>query len=263
VAVLKARPYRMVVPSSYDGSTAVPFIVLLHGYSASGELQDAYFQMSQLADAKGFLLATPDGLIDIAGQRYWNATDYCCGTLGTQKTDDVAYLTAIMNDVRLKYRVDEKRVFFVGHSNGGFMSHRMACDHADRIAAIVSLAGAQWKDATLCRPDARVSVLEVHGDLDLVITYAGTTEYPGAVETVTDWAQLDACEAAGAMSSAGANLDVDSVLFGDETVRTRFDGCPAGIGVELWRIEGGAHVPTLTETFGPDFYEWLMAHPKP
>src|SRR5262249_53177027 len=110
MTVLAQRPYRIVVPTSYDGTTAVPFMLLLHGYTVSGTGIDTYFKMSQLAQSKGFILATPNGLTDITGLRYWNATDYCCGTFGTQKTDDVAYLTAVMNDVRLKYRIDEKRV---------------------------------------------------------------------------------------------------------------------------------------------------------
>ena len=40
--------------------------------------------------------------------------------------------------------VDPQRIYVVGHSNGGFMSYRLACTRADRIAAIVSLAGATF-----------------------------------------------------------------------------------------------------------------------
>jgi polyhydroxybutyrate depolymerase len=261
--VLNARPYRMVVPDSYDGGAAVPFFILLHGYTASGLEQDLYFHMTDLAQAKGFLLATPDGLLDTLGNRFWNATDACCGTTN-MKPDDVGYLTAIMDQVRLKYRVDPQRVYFVGHSNGGFMSHRMACERADRIAGIVSLAGAQWEDVSNCRPDDKVSVLQVHGTLDAVIPYDGGTAYapfPGAWTTVGDWATLNGCGTT--TSSGGPNLDLDTVLIGAETDRTKYDGCPPGGAVELWTIEGGTHVPTFSSEWGPDFYDWLMAHPKP
>src|SRR5581483_6123544 len=181
--------------------------------------------------------------------------DYCCGTTFTPKPDDVAYLTAIMDDVRLRYRVDEQRVFVVGHSNGGFMSHRMACDRPDRIAAIVSLAGAQWKDVSRCAPATGVSVLEVHGDADLVVQYGGSDLYPGAVETTQDWATLDGCNPT--TRSAGAQLDLTSDLAGPETQRVQHDGCPPGRDVELWTIHGGAHMPDFNSTWAGTLYDFL------
>jgi polyhydroxybutyrate depolymerase len=262
--ILTDRPYRLVVPTGYDGGSAVPFVVLLHGYTADGVTQDVYFQMSQLAQARTFILATPDGLRDSTFYRYWNATDFCCGSVGTQKTDDVFYLTAIMNEVRLKYRIDPKRVFFVGHSNGGFMSHRMACERSDRIAAIFSLAGAQAEDISLCQPTEKVSVVEAHGDADAVISYNGWAgNYPSAHETVGEWGLLDGCSQT--LVSAGADLDVvrDTQLPGAETMREKITGCATGIGVELWTIRGGSHVPDFTNAWAPAIYDFLMAHPKP
>ncbi len=145
------------------------------------------------------------------------------------------------------------------------MAHRMACDRADRVAAIVSLAGAQWSDLSKCVPDDKVSALEVHGDADLLVLYAGGTDgvasYPGATTTVGDWATLNGC--AMTQSTAGANLDLDSTLSGDETVRTQFDTCPASGAVQLWKIQGGSHIPTFTANWGPSFWDFLLAHPKP
>jgi membrane protein implicated in regulation of membrane protease activity len=56
--------------------------------------------------------------------------------------DDSTYLHRLLDAVKSAYRVDPTRVYFVGHSNGGFMAYRMACEHATEITAIVSLAGA-------------------------------------------------------------------------------------------------------------------------
>ena len=63
---------------------------------------------------------------------------------------------AILADVKAKYNVDPKRVFVIGHSNGGFMSHRLACDRASDVAAIVSLAGATWLEWDRLRPACRL-----------------------------------------------------------------------------------------------------------
>jgi polyhydroxybutyrate depolymerase len=260
--VLQQRPYRIVVPNSYDGSKPVPFLLLLHGYTLDGVSVDTYLGMSAVAQAKGFILATPDGLKDSVGMRYWNATDHCCTTLAIPPLpDDSSYLLAILDDVRLKYNIDPKRVFVSGHSNGGFMSHRMACDHASRIAAIVSFAGAQWADLSHCQPSEHVAVAEVHGDQDIVVSYTGGFDYPGAVQTTNDWSMLDGCS--GTKTSAGADLDLTPDIAGAETKREMFTGCPSGIDVELWTIQGGQHVPTLYTTFAESIWDFMAAHPKP
>jgi pimeloyl-ACP methyl ester carboxylesterase len=84
---------------------------------------------------------TSTGQQDRRGHRFWSATDACCNLDGLA-VDDVAYLRAVIRDVSARHAVDPRRVFIVGHSNGGFMAHRMACEASDLVAAVVSLAGA-------------------------------------------------------------------------------------------------------------------------
>src|SRR4051794_33973365 len=97
-------------------------------------------------DKRGVILAIPLGSYDpTLNHWFWNATDSCCD-FDSQKTNDIGYLMAMVSDIESKYTVDKKRLFVLGHSNGGFMTHRIACDQADRFAAVVSLAGAVYKD---------------------------------------------------------------------------------------------------------------------
>ena len=264
-AVLTARPYRMVVPAGYQMNTATPFVLLLHGYTATGLTQDMYFKLSQLAQSRTFLLATPDGTVDASGQHFWNATDGCCDLYGTH-VDDVFYLTAVMDDVALKYNVDPRRIFVMGHSNGAFMAHRMACDRADRIAGIMALAGDNWLDATKCSPTSHeVAILQVHGTLDAVIPYGGGTQagqgtFPSAKNSVKSWAEKFGCSTT--LTSAGSDLDLEATLLGNETIRQQHAGCSAG-AVELWSIQGGSHLPTFGSDWPGKLYDFLMAHPKP
>ena len=63
-------------------------------------------------------------------------------------------------------------------------------------------------------------------------------------------------------------LDLDSALPGEETVLTRVDGCPDGIGLELWTVRGGSHNPDIrfadgSRPMSAGIIEWLFAHPKP
>jgi polyhydroxybutyrate depolymerase len=257
------RPYGLKVPAGHDGQAPVPLVVLLHGYTSNGAQQAAYFGLPALADKEGFLLATPDGTRDRLGNRFWNATDACCDFFGSN-VDDVAYIDAVIDDIAAKYPVDPARVFLVGHSNGAFMAHRYACDRADRVAAIVTLAGMQWKDQAKCAPASPVSVLHVHGRNDDTIRYDGgstpAAAYPGAVETLADWAAHDRCT--GELAATGRKLDLDRTVPGDETIEQAYAACPAAVGETLWTIEGGGHVPAFNDPWAPAIWSFMTSHPK-
>lgn len=261
---IRARPYQSYVPSSYDPSRPAPLVVALHGYTSSGSQLEDYFHFKALADAKGFLYAFPDGTKDFLGLRFWNATDACCNY--GSNVDDVAYLEAVIADMSGRYDVDPRRVFVVGHSNGAFMAHRMACDRAGRVAAIVALAGDNWKDVSKCKPSEPVAVLQIHGDDDPVIHYdggqnVGLQPYPSALASMTSWAQLDACAATA--QTGFPSVDVDSSVSGAETTVARWSGCRPGGAAELWTMHGSGHQPSLTAGFGELVWGFLSAHPKP
>src|SRR5687768_2429853 len=257
------RPYGLKVPDGADDDAPLPLVVLLHGYTSNGATQSAYFGLPAEADRSGFLLAFPNGTRDRVGNRFWNATDACCDFFGSG-VDDVAYLDAVIDDIAAKHPVDPSRIFLVGHSNGAFMSHRYACDRSDRVAAIVTLAGMQWKDAARCGASSPVSVLHVHGRNDGTIRYEGGSTpkglYPGAVETLGHWAGKDGCD--GSLAATGRKLDLDRSVAGDETVEQASSGCPSGVGLGLWTIEGGGHVPAFNERWAPAIWSYLAAHPK-
>jgi polyhydroxybutyrate depolymerase len=218
--------------------------------------------MSATADAKGVLFAAPDGLVDPAGNQYWDATDACCNFVGAE-VDDSGYLMGLVDEIAAKVNVDPARIYFVGHSNGGFMSYRMACDHADRIAAIVSLAGAMHDDVADCEAAEPVSVLQIHGTLDDTILYDGGDNagnvYPGAAQTVADWAAFNGCDAA---STPAGTHDIEATLAGDETTATEHVGCDAGTTAQLWTIEGGGHIPNVADDFSAQVIDWLLLHAK-
>ncbi|MEZ4411244.1 MAG: PHB depolymerase family esterase [Polyangiales bacterium] len=261
--LVSERPYLLRVSGEYRAGTPAPLLILLHGYGASGLLQESYFRLTREADARGFLYAIPDGTRDMGGMRFWNATSACCD-FGRTGVDDVAYLTAIIDDVSARYSVDPRRIYFVGHSNGGFMSHRMACARSNRVAAIISLAGAAPSPSD-CSPTERVSVLEVHGTADGTIQYEGGSTPGGAFTsaqvTVAGWATRNGCDAA--LTDDARTLDLDTSLAGAETRVQRHDNCGAGGAAELWSIDGGAHLPAMGNNWAPAVFDWLLAHPKP
>jgi polyhydroxybutyrate depolymerase len=267
--IVAARPYTLYVPAGYSAGTPAPLLVMFHGYGASGALEEAYMAMKNASDANSFLYAYGDGTLDISGNRFWNATDACCDFWGNP-VDDVQYFDAIVADVESKYSVDRKRIYVMGHSNGGFMSHRLACDRTSTIAAIFSLAGAEWDDLSRCSPSGPISVAEVHGTADTTIYFDGGTTtadggtggtYPSAPTTITDWGQKNGCT--GPLAPNGQTYTIDGTLPPGQTQVQAFSGCPAGIDVQLWVVQGGEHVPTLTSAWSSQVWGFLSTHSKP
>lgn len=254
------RPVTVYVPASYSATKPAPLLVLLHGFTVTGALEDIYMNLKPQAEARGFLYAYPDGTENSKHQEFWNATDACCD-MEHSGVDDSTYLMRVVHDIEARWNVDKKRIFFVGHSNGGFMSYRLACDHGDEIAAIASLAGAMWLDVTKCAPTAPVSVLEIHGTSDDQVIYDGSSTYPSAKTTVQDWVTFDGCDAT---STTPPPLDLVPAIAGAETTVTRWSsGCHASSGVELWTVNGANHFPAFGDAFRTALLDFLYAHPKP
>lgn len=258
-------PVPLTVPASYDGSTPTPLIVSLHGYSRSGESHDRLWGISALADDYGFLTIAPDGEQENGGDRnrFWNASAACCSFDQTD-VDDSGYLRRIIERVQASYNVDPSRIYVIGHSNGGFMSYRMAYEHSGLVAAIVSLAGANHMEQRE-PPAYPVHVLQIHGTDDSVIRYGGgeinDNRYPSALASVTRWAEYNGCDLT---RSSREMRDLDASLPGHETgVMKMSTGCRDGGSAELWTIANGAHTPVFSETWGAQIVEWLLAHPKP
>lgn len=260
----------MHVPASYDASKPAPLFLLLHGYTGSGDEIIENFNIGAAAEQHGFVYAAPDGTTDSNGERFWNATDACCNFNGSS-VDDVAYLSGVIADIGDELAIDPKRIAVVGHSNGGFMSYRMACERADLVAAIVSLAGETFVDPADCTPSEPVSVAQVQGTADQVIDFdgggpltAGSKAYPGAVATAEAWAKNDGCSAE--PSALGAKIDVDTDLKDGadpaETSVQEWSGCEAGATVQLWTIPNGGHGPALTPAFADAVIRFLVEHPK-
>lgn len=261
------RPIEVLVPDDLDPDEPAPLVVLLHGYGADGAVQTAYFGMAEAAAERGMLLVAPSGTENAEGRRFWNATDACCARAGGDDgtdVDDVGYLLDVIATVQADHEVDPNRVYLVGHSNGGFMSFRMACDHADVVAAIVSLAGATFADPDDCSPSEPVATLQIHGTADDTIAYEGGdiggTRYPSAQETLEAWVASNGCDP----EPEEPSPEPRQVFSGtDPATVTVHGGCDPGGHAELWTVPGGEHIPGLAPDFSDQVLDFLLAHPKP
>lgn len=250
------RPASVIRPSDYDPGQAYPLVIILHGYMHFGDGVASYFGFPSYVDARDFLLVVPDGTVDQDGARFWNATQACCDFYGSG-VDDVGYLTGLITEAKARFNVDPERVIVVGHSNGGFMAYRMACEASEHVTGVVSVAGAMPTEAEGCDPAVpAVNVLQVHGTADDTIFFDGDVGYPGAEASLERWRTFAGC---GETPMEGTPLNLDAQAPGAETTVTMWSGCSGGVAAELWTMDGVGHIPAFTTVFPTTLFDRVMA----
>ena len=256
----EGREARVYLPRDYHSSGSYALVIVLHGSGTSGIIETAYFGIPAFAREAGFVALAGEGFTDSERRQHWNATDACCDheDIGS---DDVGYLTDLIDEAIEALAVDPARVYLLGHSTGGFMAYRMACDASEKITAIATLNGATWNDPANCgAPTEPTSVLQLHGTEDDAVLYEGGlirgNPYPGARESVTRFAERAGCTGMETIEP----FDVVSTIDGAETVREEWTGCAEGRDYALWTMEGGPHSPVFSEGAIPAVLEWLFAH---
>lgn len=171
------RVYERVIPPGYDGTTPLPLIVNLHGFTSTIEQQNLFSNLPKEATDRGYLLITPQAApatLSIGGQDisapYWNlAVDGAATIPGAQ--DDVGFLTQLIESTAAELCVDDARIYVTGNSNGAGMAATLACALPGRLAAIAPVSGINL--AAPCDDLEPVSVIALHGDTDPLVPYNG------------------------------------------------------------------------------------------
>lgn len=212
-----------------------------------------------------------DGVKNNVGYRFWNAANACCD-FDDQNIDDSGFARSLILRARSEFNVDPKRVHVMGHSNGGFLAHRVARDYSELVASIASISGVMDREDLFPPPKGPVHVLQVHGTGDDIVPYEGgllRADIPrvsrrppmtGAEETINRWAAWNGCGAL--QREPSPSLDLVSTLTGLDTFVARALSC-TGAETELWIIENASHGPDYTPALATKVAEWLLAHPKP
>ena len=247
------------MPGGHDYSKPLPLVVALHGFGGSGQGNAHYMHLFDSIHENEHLLLYPDGTQNWLGQKRWNATNACC--LFSGEVDDVGYLLGMIGEAVDSYGADPDGIVITGLSNGGFMSHRMACEAGSSIRSIVALNGVTWDDFSMCPDTGRPDILHVHSTADTVIWYEGGSirgePYPSSNETVQNWATRSGCDESWTfLGTRDVSLD-DGI---DETDEFEFLNCEYGNRVSHWRINEGRHVPPLNDLgWATQTLEWALS----
>jgi len=252
------RSAAVSVPSSYDAEQPLPAVFLLGGYDHSSAYLNEWLGVSGQQEALGFVLVQPDGLVDSDGAHFWNATDTCCDYDETG-VDDVGYLNALIAELLERFAVDSTRITLVGHSNGGFMGYRMACEPESPVSALVSLAGTTWLNAADCHATRPVSVLQIHGDSDEYMPFEGDDYGPAALVALERWGTRAGCDLS-SWSAEPQKLELADDASEPETTVSRYtSGCEAGTDIALWFLEATGHYPALRPSATEQALSWALA----
>ena len=262
------RTFAVHVPASHDNGIPSPVLMNFHSLLLGGPtLRHLFSTMSNQtvkSEEAGFIVIEADGTphdsrlgTDVYS---WNAGEACCNPPEAQDVDDVGYVVNVLEQVLATLCVDRRRIYASGMSNGGYLSHRLACEIPEYFAAIAPVVGSFSPELT-CANDGGMPVLQISGSRDNLASRQAS---------VDRWLTLNEC---------GPET---TVTVENDTTCTTHTNCRGGVLVRHCVVDQGNHCFFTNAEFpfmvgcrarpaGPlahdmiwDFAsEWALAKPVP
>lgn len=191
------RTYSVHVPACYDGRKRVPLVVVFHARGENSSMVEAQSGgLNQKADSACFIAAYPNA-VDGGGAsgpfQRWRLEPF----YGWEETDDVGFVSAMLDRLESRYKIERSRVYVVGRAAGSSMAYAAACRLQGRIAA-VGVVGGGLRPEMPCLPSTAVSILHLHGRADPEWPYLGGAScwslgQAPVEDTARRWASLNGC----------------------------------------------------------------------
>lgn len=236
------RTYHLHVPDAMRRNRELPLVIVFHGSGADGTSMEKLTKFSLLADREGFLVAYPDAI-----QHEWNdGREAHRIPSQANHVDDVAFVDAMISHVGTVHRVDAKRIYATGFSNGGIFAHYLGSRLSNRLAAIAPVSGGLAEPvAKDFRPASPLSVCMIHGAADTVVPYHGGPvdqhdfgRIIATEQSVNLWAQ----QAGGSLAEPKTGVLPSTTANGHRRVTyTRYPAPKGSPEVVLYTIEDGGH----------------------
>jgi len=235
------RTYLIHIPSSYNGTKAVPLVLVFHGGGGTGAGMATISGMSNTSDVYGFIVIYPDGYM-----KGWNdGRGITAASLAN--VDDVGFISQLIDTISSQYKIDPSRIYATGLSNGGFFTGRLACQLANKIAAFAIVAATMAPNmSATCNPGRPISVLMIQGDADPLVPingglvrgpFGGPRGYVLSLnDTVKRWLQIDGC------TSQPTVFNIpDTAGDGTSITQSTYTSCQNDVSVVVYVVHGGGH----------------------
>jgi polyhydroxybutyrate depolymerase len=250
------RTYLLHIPPGLAAGQPVPLVFVFHGFSENANVIRQASGFNYVADNNRFIVVYPNGS-GASGSLSWNASG-CCGSALTNNIDESAFVRQIISDLGSIAKIDPKRTYASGFSNGALLSYRLACEMSDTFAAVAPVAGVLLFSP--CQPTQPVSIIDFHGLTDNTVPFAGGGTvpstggpFPPVEQSILTWVNLDGC------------LDVPTTDQSGLLTHTAYGSCKNGSAVELYTIQRVGHTwpSQYVVPVSQMIWDFFAAHPKP
>jgi polyhydroxybutyrate depolymerase len=193
-----SRYYLLNLPPNYYESSDFSLIIALHGTGGNALQCERDYKLTEKANEEKYIIVYPEGTQSdgILGIRTWNA-GYCCDYAAKNNIDDVQFISSLIDKLISSFRINPKKVYVTGMSNGAMMAYRLACEIPDKITAIAPVSGTMLTTSP-CNPSRSVPILHIHSELDLKVPPQGGNGlagyyFPPVDSVLRVWAKVDSC----------------------------------------------------------------------
>lgn len=194
------RTFIVNLPPQYENDNSnFPLVIGLHGIGGNAMQFEKDYFFSRMADDAGFIAVYPNGVQSNGklGIRTWNAGT-CCDYAMKENIDDVKFISGLIDKLVTDYRVDPKRVYVTGMSNGGMMAYRLASEIPNRVAAIAAVSGTMVFNAPATQIRS-IPILHLHSLIDKIVPYDGGRNalgyyFPPIDSVLTVWSERNRCQ---------------------------------------------------------------------
>jgi polyhydroxybutyrate depolymerase len=215
---------------------------VLHGGGGKGKNIIRFTGFNAIADRENFIVVYPDGF-----EKHWNDGRGVQWQAHMENVDDVGFISALIDKLAGEFNIDHNKIYVTGISNGGMMSHRLACELTHKLAAIAPVASnIPVNMAPIWAPSRPMPVLIINGTEDPLERWEGGEirlwrRTFGVVLSVADtvkyWTSKNQCTASPTITHLPDNDPTDGTTVTTEV----YGGCKGGVEVILYAIEGGGH----------------------
>jgi polyhydroxybutyrate depolymerase len=231
----RARTYTLNLPPDYYESANFSLVIAMHGGGGDAAQFESTSLLTAKANAAKFIVVYPEGVksTGVLGARTWNAGG-CCDYARDNNIDDVKFIGLLIDKLVSTYKINPKKVYATGHSNGGMLSYRLACEMANKITAIAT-SGCSMVVTQPCNASRAVPVLHMHSVLDARVPYTGgigitNAYYPPLDSVLNAWSLKNSC-------ATTAQVLVDNSNY----KLTKWSNCSNNVTIQYYLTKDGGH----------------------
>ena len=249
------RTYLVHVPQNYSLSQSHPVIFALHGGGGSAEKMVELTKggFNAISEREKVLVVYPNAV-----ENHWNdGRNLDIYYSQRENVDDVKFISSLIDWCTEKYKIDLKRVYITGFSNGALMSFRLISDLGHRIAAAAPVCGSISETFyPLFNTENPVNTLIINGEEDPLIPWAGGDITFGDLElgSVLPIEQVFGFLATSYNCSSYSPREYlpDTVDDGTKVWKEAYTLCDKNVSIILCGIEGGGHNWPSGDSYFPE-----------